>query len=78
MRARIRSVHQVIVLCGEHTHLATGVSTELTIAREEGKPYFLLWGYSGRNCTKPTSATAADKIYEWTWPNLKLLIGGSR
>jgi len=38
VRTRIRSVDQVIVLCGEHTHTATGVSAELTIAREEKKP----------------------------------------
>jgi hypothetical protein len=78
VRAKIRSVDQVIVLCGEYTHLATGVATELTIAREEGKPYFLLWGYSGKACTKPTSASASDKVYTWTWDNLKALIAGNR
>lgn len=78
VRAKIRSVDQVIVLCGEHTHTATGVSAELTIAREEGKPYFLLWGYSDKTCTKPTSATAYDRIYRWTWDNLKALIAGTR
>lgn len=78
VRSRIRGVDQVVVLCGENTHLATGVSVELTIAQEEKKPYFLLWGYSSKTCTKPTSATAADKIYNWTWDNLKNLIGGSR
>jgi hypothetical protein len=78
VRAKIRSVDQVIVLCGEHTHLATGVAAELTIAREEGKPYFLLWGYSGKTCTKPTSASVSDKIYTWTWDNLKALIAGNR
>jgi len=78
VRTRIRSVDQVIVLCGEHTHFATGVSAELAIAREEKKPYFLLWGYSDKNCTKPTSAAADDKIYKWTWDNLKALIAGNR
>ena len=78
VRERIRKVEQMIVLCGEYTHLAAGVSAELTIARDEGKPYFLLWGYSGKSCTKPTSATKDDKIYSWTWDNLKALIGGSR
>ena len=78
VRARIRTADQVIVLCGEHTHAAVGVSVELTIAREEGKPYFLLWGYSDKTCTKPASATANDKIYKWTWDNLKALIAGTR
>ena len=78
VREKIRKVDQVIILCGEYTHTATGVAIELRIAREERKPYFLLWGYKGKNCTLPTSATASDKIYEWTWANLKQLIGGAR
>jgi len=78
VREKIRQVDQVIVLCGEYTHKATGVSAELEIAREEGKPYFLLWGYSDKTCTKPTSATQNDKIYKWTWDNLKSLIAGNR
>jgi len=78
VREKIRKVEQVIVLCGEHTHTATGVAAELRITREEKKPYFLLRGYKDKTCTKPTSATAGDKIYEWTWENLKNLIGGAR
>ena len=78
VRTRIRGVDQVIVLCGENTHAATGVNAELLIAQEEKKPYFLLWGYSDKNCTKPTSATVNDKIYKWTWDNLKALISGNR
>lgn len=77
-RARIRSVDQVIVMCGEHTDAATGVSAELTIAQEEKIPYFLLWGRSEKTCKKPKSAKDGDKIYKWTWDNLKALIGGSR
>ena len=42
VRGRISRVNLVIVICGEHTHDAPGVTAELTIAREEGKPYFLL------------------------------------
>ena len=75
---RIRSVTQVIIMCGEHTHQAKGVSAELRIAREEGKPYFLLRGRAGKVCTKPTEALANDKMYNWTWDNLKALIGGAR
>ena len=73
-----RCVDQVIIICGEYTHLATGVAAELSIARDEKKPYFLLWGYSGKTCMKPTSALTDDKIYNWTWDNLKTLIGGGR
>ncbi|MDY0391871.1 MAG: TIR domain-containing protein [Candidatus Bipolaricaulis sp.] len=78
VRRRMDNVDLVIVICGEHTHTAAGVAAELTIAREKGKPYFLLRGRSTKSCTKPTSALSGDKIHEWTWDNLKYLIGGAR
>ena len=78
VRGRIRRVDLVIVVCGEHTHMATGVSAEVTIAQEEKKPYFLLKGRKDKTCYKPKSAKLSDKIYDWTWPNLKTLIGGGR
>lgn len=78
VRKRIRATDLTIVLCGERTYTASGVAAELTITREEGKPYFLLRGRANKVCTKPTSALATDKIYDWTWENLKLLIGGAR
>jgi hypothetical protein len=77
-RRRIRACDRVIVLCGTHTDTATGVATELTIAQEEKIPYFLLAAYGDKTCKKPTTAKSADKIYKWTWPNLKRLIGGAR
>lgn len=78
VRKRIRSVDQVVVICGEYTHSATGVGIELRIAQEERKPYFLLNGRKDKACTKPTTASSSDKIYQWTWENLKQLIGGAR
>jgi len=75
---RMDNVDAVIILCGTMTHIATGVAAELSIAKEKNKPYFLLAAYSDKNCTKPTSASASDKVYNWTWPNLKTLIGGGR
>jgi hypothetical protein len=77
-RTRIRGCDVVIVICGEYTSNATGVAAELTIAQEEGVPYFLLWGRPDRTCVKPASADAADTIYKWTWDNLKILINGGR
>ncbi len=78
VRTRIRSVDQVIVICGTHTDTATGVNVEIKIAQEEAKPYFLLWGRANGTCKKPTAALTTDKMYKWTWDNLKALIGGSR
>jgi hypothetical protein len=78
VRQRIGNVDQVAVICGEYTHLASGVGHEVQIAQEEGKPYFLLQGRSGKTCTKPSTARSTDKVYNWTWDNLKALIGGGR
>jgi hypothetical protein len=78
VRTRIKQTDLTIIVCGEYTHMATGVAVELSISREEKKPYFLLAGRSDKLCTKPSSATASDKIYKWTWDNLKALIAGNR
>ena len=75
---RIRSVDVVCILCGTKTHTAKGVSAELRIAQREKIPYFCLKGYSDKNCTKPIGALETDKIYKWTWDNLKNLISGAR
>lgn len=77
-RQRIRRVSQVIVICGEHTDTATGVSEEIRIAQSESKPYFLLNGRADTTGKKPKAALTSDKIYKWTWDNLKKLIAGSR
>lgn len=77
-RTRIKGCDVVAVICGEHTDTAVGVSAELKIAQEEGVDYFLLKGRSDKTCAKPKAAKNTDKIYKWTWENLKALIGGSR
>lgn len=77
-RTRIKGCDVVIVICGEYTNLANGVAAELQIAQEEGTPYFLLWGRSDKPCVKPITAKPTDKIYKWTWDNLKALAGGAR
>lgn len=78
VRRRIKSVDQVIIMCGQYTDKASGVSAELSIAKDEGKPYFLLYGRANKTCKKPKSANTSDKMYRWTWDNLKQLIGGAR
>lgn len=77
-RTRIKGCDVVVVICGEHTDTATGVSAELTIAQEEKVAYFLLEGRAKKTCKKPKTARSTDKMYEWTWDNLNKLIGGSR
>ena len=78
VRDRIRRTDLTIVICGEHTHTAKGVAAEISITREEEKPYFLLKGRPRKTCTKPLMALSSDKIYRWTWENLRNLIAGAR
>lgn len=78
VRRRMDNVDLVIVLCGEKTHQASGVAKELKIAQDKSKSYFLLKAYSDVTCTKPTTALSSDKVYNWTWDNLKTLVAGGR
>ena len=77
-RKRIKSCDCVIFLCGYYTDTAKGVTAEMSITREEKVPYFLLAGRNGTNIKKPSNSLSSDKIYEWTWENLKLLLEGKR
>lgn len=74
-KSRIANCSQVIVLCGQRMSTAAGVNVEIELARETRTPYFLLAGYD--DATRPTAA-ASEKMYKWTWENLKLLIAGNR
>lgn len=77
-RRRIKSCDVVAVLCGEKTNTATGVSAELKIAQEEQVPYFLLCGRTTGKVVRPLAARNSDKLYRWSWDNLKILIAGGR
>ena len=77
-RSRIKRVDQVIVICGKHTDTATGINAEIRIARDEEKPYFLLAGRADGGNKKPSASVDSDKMYKWTWDNLKALIAGNR
>jgi hypothetical protein len=66
LRARITGVDEVVVICGEHTDESSRVSVELEIAREQKKPYVLLWGRRESMCKKPRNARADDGMYLWT------------
>src|SRR5688572_18386143 len=53
VRRRMDNIDAVIVLCGEQTHRATGVASELAIAQQKSKSYFLLAAYADKTCTRP-------------------------
>jgi hypothetical protein len=78
VREKIKKTDIVIVICGNHTDSATGVDVELKISKDEEIPYFLLGGRKTGTIKKPKSASDKDKIYNWTWENLKTLIHGGR
>ena len=78
VRQKIINAQQVVVICGEWTHTAKGVTEEIKIAQELGKPYFLIKGRSNKNCTWPLGVKNDDKMYNWTWENVGLLLKGNR
>lgn len=77
IKAKLSYVDVVCVLCGKNMATASGVAAEVLIAQEIGKPYFLLAAYQD-GCSKPATARASDKLYTWTWENLKKLVKGAR
>ena len=66
LRRRIRDADQMIVICGEHSDASQCMSDEIRIAREEGTPFFLLWGRRDAMCTKPIGAKSDEGMYNWT------------
>ena len=66
VRRRMRSVDQVIVLCGEHTRDSTRMESEVRIAQEEEKPCFFLWGRRECMCTLPAGVKRDESMYTWT------------
>jgi hypothetical protein len=77
VKRHIQNCDQVCVLCGKYTNTAAGVNAEVRIAQELGKPYFLLSG-RGEDSQKPSAANSTDRLYTWTWDNLKKLVAGGR
>ena len=61
-RQRIKNCDVVIVLCGEHTDTASGVTAELTIAQKEHIPYFLLQGRRGKECLDPFDSVLCTSL----------------
>lgn len=68
----------VIVLCGDQTHQAKGVETELQIAKELGKPYAHIKATRQYTATRPKSASPSEPMYPATWPTVAALLRGER
>lgn len=74
-RERIRRSDVVIVICGLHTHQSVGVSHEIALAREEGKPVYLLKGRKEGRVRKPRGCFW-ETLYPWTQENLRRMTTG--
>ncbi|MEK6701936.1 MAG: TIR domain-containing protein [Planctomycetota bacterium] len=68
----------VIVLCGDQTHQAKGVETELLIAKDLKKPYALIKATRQYTPTRPKSAGANEPMYPATWPTVAALLRGEK
>ena len=74
-RERIRRSAIVWVICGAHTNTAAGVSAEVRMAREEGKPVHFIRGHSGKTCKLPKAAQPEDEMIPWEWDGLAAVLG---
>lgn len=68
----------VAVLCGVQSHQSKGQFTELQIAKELRRPYFLLRASRDRPATRPKAASPDEPMYPATWPTVAALLRGER
>lgn len=62
----------VLVMVGPNTHRAPGVFKEVRMAREAEIPLVQMIGYRDGSHTPVPNA---GRLYEWSWDNLKKLLG---
>ena len=73
-RKRIKRSNVVIVVCGDNTHQAVGVTAEIKIARDEGVSLWLLRGRKNGTCRRPQGTSwPFNPIHEWTWDNIEAM-----
>lgn len=77
IKTKLGYIDVVCIICGKNMNTATGVDAEIKICQEVDKPYFLLAAYS-EGSARPAAAKNSDKLYNWTWENLKTLVHGGR
>jgi hypothetical protein len=71
-RKRIARSDVMIVICGLHTHQATGVTTEIEIAREKDVRFCLLKGRKEGTVRRPKGTSGFfDELHPWTWKELQ-------
>ena len=68
---RIKRSDQVIIVLGDKTHSASGVKKEVEMTRDNNVSIFQLQPQD----ESPTPVANGGKVYDWTWDNLKKLLG---
>ncbi|MCX6880651.1 MAG: TIR domain-containing protein [Verrucomicrobia bacterium] len=68
---RIKRSDVVIIVLGSKTHSAPGVKKEVKMARDNSVSIFQIKPQN----TNPTSVTNGGSVCNWTWENLKNLLG---
>lgn len=77
-RRLIAESDYVIVLCGDQTHQARGVETELQITKELKKPYALIKATRTSVATRPKSASPMEPMFSATQATVAALLRGER
>jgi len=72
-RAGISRADRFIVMLGPKTRWASGVKKEVGMARSLGKTRFQIIGY--RDGSRDWAVPDAGVTYDWSWENLKKLLG---
>ena len=67
-KGRIKCSSKVIVIAGQRTHKAPGVTKEVKMARELGVPVMQIVGRKKGKCPRVPNA---GRRYKWTWENLR-------
>ena len=69
--SRIKRSDIVVVITGQQTYKASGVKKEIKMARDENVPIIQIKPQG----TNPIRVENAGVLYDWTWDNLKELLG---
>ena len=73
-RKRIQLSDVMIVICGLHTHEATGVTAEIEMAREADVRFCLLKGRNKGTVRRPKGTSwLFNELHPWTWKELQVI-----
>lgn len=65
-REEIGEADEMIVVCGAQSDASAQMHTEITLAQDLDKPYFLLWGRRDAMCKRPLGSRPDDAMYGWS------------